>query len=162
MLTQVETTNAIKSIPWFFDLSSESILRLISIAELISFDSGQVIFQEGDQHPYLYIVLEGKVSLESSVPGYGIIPIFTAEALDVIGWSSLTPVVRQKPCTATATENTKLLAFNAQALMSFCETDCELGFVIMRRLSNIVASHFLTHRLTLLQIIANHSQGNSV
>lgn len=154
MLNQADISTTIKSIPWFLDLSHESINRLNAIADVISLEPGNVIFSEGDHHPYLYVVLEGKVRLESFVPGRGSLPLFTAETLDVVGWSSLTPVVRQMTCTAIVLSSTQLLKFNAQALMACCEEDCELGFVIMRRLSNIVASRLLTHRLHLLEIIS--------
>lgn len=161
MLNQAETKSAIKSIPWFLDLPTESIQRLNTIADVLSLDSGEIIFNEGDQHPFLYVVLDGKVRLESLVPGRGSLPIYTAESLDVIGWSSMTPVVRQKTCTARVISATKLLAFNADSLMACCEMDCELGFVIMRRLANIVASHLLNHRLHLLEIITCHDISNS-
>lgn len=154
MLKQAEITSSIKSIPWFLDLSPESIDRLSAVAEVHAFESGDVIFSEGEQHSYLYVILEGKVCLESFVPGHGSMPIFTAESLDVLGWSSLTPVVRQKTGTARVMEPTKLLAFEASILMDVCETDCELGFIIMRRLANIIASRLLTHRLHLLGLIS--------
>ena len=63
MLNQAEITTTIKSIPWFLELSPESIQRLAGISDVRSFDVGEVIFTEGEQHPYLYIVLEGKVRL---------------------------------------------------------------------------------------------------
>lgn len=154
MLNQADVTNAIKNIPWFFELKPESVQRLTSIAEIRTFDANEVIFAEGEQHPFLYVVLEGKVCLESFVPGRGSLPIFTAESLDVIGWSSMTPVVRQKTSTARALEPVTMLAFGAEDLMELCETDCDLGFIIMRRLSNVVASRFLTHRLHLLELIS--------
>ncbi|MDY6868444.1 MAG: cyclic nucleotide-binding domain-containing protein [Chloroflexota bacterium] len=153
MLNQAEIATTIKSIPWFLELSPESIQRLCAVADVQSFCPNDVIFSEGEQHSYLYIILEGKVSVESYVPGYGPMPIFTAESLDVIGWSSLTPVVRQKTGTARILEPTRLLAFEANALMELCESDCDLGFIIMRRLANIVASRLLTHRLHLLELI---------
>ena len=158
MLNQAEITTAIKSIPWFFELSQESINRLSSIAEVISLDTGKIMFNEGDQHPYLYILLEGKVCLESFVPGHGSMPIYTAESLDVIGWSSLTPVVRQKTSTARVMKRAVLLTFQADQLMKICETDCDLGFIIMRRLANIVASRMLNHRLHLMRLITNQNE----
>ncbi len=154
MLNQAEITTTIKSIPWFLELSPESIQRLCTVADVRAFSSNEVIFSEGEQHPYLYVILEGKVSVESYVPGYGSMPIFAAESLDVIGWSSMTPVVRQKTGTARVLEPTRLLAFKADALMELCENDCDLGFVIMCRLANIVASRLLTHRLHLLELIS--------
>lgn len=155
MLNQADITTTIKSIPWFLELSPESVQRLTSVADVRAYDAGEILFSEGEQHPYLYIVLEGKVQLESYVPGRGILPTFTAESLDIIGWSSMTPVVRQKTSTARALDSTKLLAFDAETLMELCEKDCTLGFVIMRRLANVVASRFLTQRLHLFELISS-------
>ena len=158
MLSRAEITTTIKSIPWFLDLSNESLQRLSGIAEMKSYNSGDVIFSEGEKHPYLYIILEGQVCLKSYVPGRGHLPYLTAESLDVIGWSSLTPVVRQKTGTAVAIEPTRLLSFHADELMDLCERDCDLGFVIMRRLANIIASRLLNHRLHLLELISCQKQ----
>ncbi len=158
MLNQIDLTATMKSIPWFLDLSTESVQRLTGIAEIQSFDADDIIFSEGEQNPYLYIILEGKVRLESYVPGRGSLPYLTVESLDAIGWSSLTPVVRQKTGTAVAIEPTRLLSFHADALMALCDTDCDLGYVIMRRLANIIASRLLNHRLHLLELISYEKQ----
>ena len=154
MLKIVDIKNAIKSIPWFLDLQPESIKRLTSIAGVRSYQPDEIIFTEGEKHDYFYIILEGEVSVSSYVPGHGFMPIFTAESLDVLGSSSLTPVIRQKTGTARVLAPTKLLAFKADSLIALCESDHELGFIIMRRLSNIVASRMMTHRLHLLELIA--------
>jgi len=154
MLNQADITATIKSIPWFLELSTESRQRLSEIAQIQSFEKGEVIFSEGEQHSFIYVILDGQVCIESFVPGRGSLPIFTAESLDVIGWSSLTPVVRQKTGTARVIERTTVLGFNADELMALCESDCELGFIIMRRLANIVASRMLNHRLHLLGLIS--------
>jgi hypothetical protein len=42
--------------------------------------------------------------------------------------------------------------------MKICETDCDLGFIIMRRLANIVASRMLNHRLHLMRLITNQNE----
>ncbi len=157
MLNQVNLQSTLKTIPWFLELSPESMRRLAALAEVRLFEPGEIVYSEGEQHPYTYIILEGKVCLESYVPGRGILPILTLESLDVVGWSSMTPVVRQKNSTARVVEKTKLLAFHADTLMNLCKTDCELGFVIMKRLANIVASHMINHRLRLLELLTNQN-----
>ncbi len=157
MLNQADLTSTIKTIPWFLELAPDSLQRLTKIAEIRTYERGDVIFSEGEQHPFLYIILEGRVCLESYVPGHGSLPILTAESLDVIGWSSLTPVVRQKTSTARVLERANLLTFPADRLMAVCELDCNLGFIIMRRLANIVASRMLNHRLHLLGILSCQS-----
>ena len=159
MLNQADITSTIKSVPWFLELAPESVNRLSGIANLCSFNAGDIIFNEGEQHPILYILLEGKVLLESFVPGHGALPIFVAESLDVIGWSSLTPMVRQKTSTARVQEYTVALSFSAESLMELCESDSELGFIVMRRIANIVASRYLNHRLHLLELISDQGKG---
>ena len=154
----VITSDMIRRYPFFADLSSEQIAVLASVAEGITAQTGDYIFHEDDDLCCFYIVIEGKVCLESYVPGFGAMPVFTAESLDVIGWSSLTPVVRQKPGTARILEPTKCLTFDSNMLMGLCEADCDLGFVIMRRLANIVASRLLNHRLHLLEIISSQQK----
>jgi CRP-like cAMP-binding protein len=156
MLKQTDTLTTIKTIPWFLELSNKSIGSLSEIAEIRFLNPGDVIFHEGEQHAYLYVILFGKVLLESIIPGHGSMPVFTAESLDVIGWSSLTPVVRQKTSTARVVEPTKLLSFHAETLIALCESDFELGFIIMRRLANIVATRYLTHRIHLLEEFSTH------
>ncbi len=79
MLNQADITTTIKSIPWFLELNPASIQRLASVSDVRLYENGEVIFSEGEQHPFLYIVLEGKVLLESLIPGRGLLPIFTAE-----------------------------------------------------------------------------------
>ena len=155
MFIHADITTTIKSIPWFLELSTDSIQRLSEIAEVHSFEPGELIFSEGEQNHYFYIVIEGQVCVESFVPGRGLLPVFTVESLDVLGWSSLTPVVRQKLGTARVLESTKCLTFEANTLMELCEEDCDLGFIIMRRLANIVASRLINHRLHLLEIISS-------
>lgn len=158
MFISTEITSSIKAIPWFLDLTPEEIQKLAAIAELKSFNAGEVIFDEGQQHPYLYVILEGRVLLESFIPGHGVLPVYTAESLDVIGWSSLTPVVRQKTSSARVLKNTKAICFHAESLMELCGSECEIGFLIMRRIANIVASRFLIHRLHLLELIASQAK----
>lgn len=160
MRDQAALITTIRSIPWFNDLSSASVQQLSLIAETKSAEQDSIIYDDGGQHGYMYIILSGRIQIESTFPGYGFLPIHFAEPLDVIGWSSLTPVVRQNPDCARALENSKLLAFHAPELKQLCEVNHEIGFNIMNRLANIVASSLLNYRLKLLGLITpkNHNK----
>ena len=57
----------------------------------------------------------------------GEVPIYTAEALDIIGWSSMTPIVRQRTASVRATKPSLLLGLNSKLLQQMCEEDHELG-----------------------------------
>ncbi|MCI0521073.1 MAG: Crp/Fnr family transcriptional regulator [Chloroflexi bacterium] len=150
-----EITAAFQTIPWFQEITPEHFDKLCEISCLREVEPGEELFREGDKEDYLYIVLEGRVAIEIYVPARGRMRIYTAEALDIVGWSSATPVVRQRTASARAVLPSRLIAMDAQKLRQLCEEDYHLGYVVMRRLANVVASRLLVTRLQLLDIFAH-------
>lgn len=148
----------LKSIPWFIELSQRQLETLASLAHERYLAPGEVLFQEGDQPDFLYLVLDGRASVEINVPGHGSIRILQAEPLDILGWSVLTPVVRQRTTTVRALTPMRVLALEGKALQKQCELDSHLGYVISRRLANVVASQLLVTRLHLMEILMNSSR----
>ena len=147
----------LQTIPWFQELPPEHFEKLISISCLSDYEAGEELFREGDQEDCLYIVLEGRVAIEMFVPNRGRVRIYTAEPMDIVGWSSITPVVRQRTAGATAVLPSRLVCLNAQKLYAVCEADHDLGYVVYRRLANVVATRLLTTRLQLLDMFAHPS-----
>jgi CRP/FNR family cyclic AMP-dependent transcriptional regulator len=123
MLKRTDLVRAIQSIPWFIDMQSDQIERLAGIAGIRSLEAGEVLFLEGDREVYMYIILDGQINLENYVPTHGVLYLYTADPLDILGWSSMTPVVRQLTATARALCPSKLLAFDSDALKRLCEED---------------------------------------
>jgi CRP/FNR family cyclic AMP-dependent transcriptional regulator len=154
MYLQAGLTNILRRIPWFVDLTQLQLDCLGSIATLHELDEGAVLFTEGDREDYLYILLEGQVVLEVEVPTRGQVRVYTAEVLDIIGWSSMTPIIRQRTASVRATKPCLLLGLNSKLLQQMCDEDHELGYIVMKRLANVVANRLLTTRLCLLEMIA--------
>ena len=152
---RTELINLLQTIPWFQELEPALFEKMAGICEAVSFDAGYYLFREGDKEDYLYIVVEGRVALEIHVPGRGKMRIYTAEAMDIVGWSSITPVVRQRTATARVVLPSRLIRMQASQLYKLCDDDHDLGYVVMRRLSNVVASRLLTTRLQLLDMFAH-------
>jgi CRP-like cAMP-binding protein len=161
MVSQTRIIDILKSIPWFLDLNHRQLETLASFSSVIEYKAGQVIFNEGDQLDHMYIILDGEVGVDMSVPTRGPVRIYVAEALDIVGWSRLTPVVRQRTATITALKNTRLLCIHGDELLEFCEQDHHVGYVIFRRLANIVASNMLIMKLQLMERIL-HSTSEPV
>ncbi len=150
-----ELTAALQSIPWFQELSPDHFNKILKISKLRTVEAGEDIFREGDIEDYLYVVLEGRVAIEIAVPGRGRVRIYTAEPMDVVGWSSVTPVVRQRTAGAKAVLPSRLVAIESAKLRKLCEEDHDLGYVVMKRLANVVASRLLVTRLQLLDMFAH-------
>jgi CRP/FNR family cyclic AMP-dependent transcriptional regulator len=159
MDTKKELVDVLQAIPWFQELSDEHFKKICEITHLVDVDQGTTLFNEGDRDENLYIILEGRVALEIYSPVRGRIRIYTAEPLDVIGWSSVTPVVRQRTASARAVLDSRLLAIDGLALRLLCDEDCELGYKIMRRIANVVAARLMVTRLQLLDVFAHPQEG---
>lgn len=151
----IELKAALQSIPWFHDISQDHFDKMCSIASIREVEAGEELFREGDKEDYLYVVLEGRIAVEIYIPSRGRIRIFTAEPTDIVGWSSATPIVRQRTASARAVLPGRLVCFDAQELRTLCDNDHDLGYVVMRRLANVVASRLLVTRLQLLDMFAH-------
>jgi CRP/FNR family transcriptional regulator, cyclic AMP receptor protein len=145
----------IQNIPWFNELTPAQVEQLAAISRIAEFHPEEIVFHEGDRTDFMYVVLSGQILAENYIPSLGDQGVLHAEPLDVIGWSCLTPMVRQRIATARACQPSRLLAIEGEALASLCDSDRDLGYVIMRRVANIVASQFLATRLYLYDIIQN-------
>jgi len=154
MLSQIDLNATLQAIPWFRELTPTQIAQLAAIIEICNLEPNHDLFLEGEQIDYLYIVLEGKIAIENYIPGRGNVCVFNAEPLDIIGWASLTPVVRQREDSARAILPSTLLEIKGDSLRQLCDQDHELGYFIMRRVANVVASRMLSTRFQLLEIIA--------
>jgi CRP/FNR family transcriptional regulator, cyclic AMP receptor protein len=158
MFREIGLIETLKNIPWFFELKPSSFERMSSIADLCDLTAGQILFHEGDRAIDFYILVAGQIAIETKVPYHGCVCTFTAGALDVVGWSCLTAFTRQRTSSARAITDCRLIAMNGEKLRQMCDEDHDLGYVIMRRLSNIIVSHMLTTRLHLYDIIVQDNQ----
>jgi len=160
MYQHANLANILRRIPWFVDLRQDQIERLAGIAALHDLETGDYLFKEGDREDYLFIILEGQVVLDIEVPTRGNVPVYTAESLDIIGWSSMTPIIRQRTASVHATQPSLVVGLNGKLLTQACDEDHDLGYIIMRRLANVAANRLMTTRLCLLDIIANSVTNN--
>lgn len=158
MVIQTGILDELATIPWFLDLTKRQLEALASISSIIEVKAGQVIFNDGDQLDHMYIILEGEVGVDFVVPAHGQVRIYTAQPLDIIGWSKMTPVVRQRVASTTALKNTRLLLIQGDELLSICDQDRQVGYIIFKRLANVVASNLLMTKLQLLDRILHPSQ----
>jgi CRP/FNR family transcriptional regulator, cyclic AMP receptor protein len=153
-----ETYLELKKIPWFRDLKDEHLRKIADISHLRRFKSGEVFFREGDKEDFLYVVVEGRVALDMFVPPRGKTRFYSVEPWDTFGWSSVTPVIHQRTAGAVAVMDGVAVATNSEELRKVCEEDHDLGYFVMRRLANVVASRLMVTRLQLLDMFAEPTE----
>ncbi len=152
MVLPDELITELQKVPWFRGLDERHTKTIAQITHLRRVKAGEILFHEGDKEDYVYVVLEGRIALDISVPPRGKVRLYTAEKWEVFGWSSVTPNVHQRTAGASAVTDGMVAAVDAAKLREACEQDHDLGYVVMRRLANIVASRLMVTRLQLLDM----------
>jgi len=155
MENQEELVRELGKIPWFQELQPEHLQIIMGISHLRKIKGEEVLFREGDKEDCLYIVIEGRVALDMFIPHRGKVRIYTVEPWDVFGWSSVTPTIHQRTAGATAVIDGLVICIDSPRLRQVCEEDHDLGYLVMRRLTNIIASRLLVTRLQLIDMFAS-------
>jgi CRP-like cAMP-binding protein len=109
-----------------------------------------------------HVVVSGRVALDMFVPHKGKVRFYTCEAWEVVGWSGVTPEVHQRIAGAVAVMDTALISTGSEALRQLCEADHDLGYLVMRRMANVVASRLVVTRLQLLDMFAQPMETKNV
>jgi CRP-like cAMP-binding protein len=124
--------------------------RLRGMSSGARFDTGEVIFQEGDHSSFFYMLLSGTVALEVVTPGRPV-RIATLHAGDVLGWSSVAEDDR-KQFQARALEPVETLACDGARLRHACEQDYAFGFSFMRAMAAVLSARLHAVRAQLLDV----------
>lgn len=157
MDTSTNITTIIDNIPIFLDLSPAQRRQIAELSHLVELDPGDSPIQEGGPLDLLYIVLEGEIKVELFVPTVGQVLTSKLGTYDIIGWSAMTPIVRQRTQTTTALTHCWLVGMNGKLLLSLCEEDHDIGFKIYQRIANVAARSFLTTRIQLMSLLTSQT-----
>jgi CRP-like cAMP-binding protein len=136
--------------PFFKGLTAQQIEVLADSAMEEEFDRGESILEEGDAANRFYLILKGKVLVESETREHGRIPIQTLGPGDDLGWSWLFPPYYLR-FSARALEPTKAIFFYGTRLREQCEQDPVLGYEVMKRVSGAMLKNLTMTRQELLK-----------
>jgi len=137
--------------PFFQDMRPEYIDSLAGCASNVRFKARETVFQQDEKANHFYILESGKIAIDLSTPGRGVLTIETLGKGQVLGWSWLFPPYEWQ-YGARAVEDTKAIAMDARCLRGKCETDPALGYDLMKRFSAIMARRMQRARLQMLDI----------
>ena len=122
--------------PFLKGLNAHQLQMLTDSAIEMKFETGQSIFQEGSPANRFYLILEGKVVVESKLKERGMIPIQTLGPGDELGWSWLLPS-SYLLLSARALEPTRTIFFYGTYLRKQCEQDHDFGYQLMQRIAEV-------------------------
>lgn len=139
---------------FFEGLRPEQMVVLASTAEEVDYGGGVEIFEEGGHADAAYLILEGAVALELHVSHRAHHIVQTLHEGEVLGWGWLFPPHRWS-FSARTLERTRVVRFDAVQLRAAWESDCELGYEMMKRFAEVMTSRLKATRLQLVDFYGN-------
>ena len=149
--TKQEVRNALVGLELTGGMPASAIDQLTNIAQLKSYATGRVLFNESVYHAQIHILCDGLVTMEMRVPGHGMRKILTLGRGELLAWSALL-ADGVMTTTAIVTEDTKVIEFLTEELKSLCDQNHELGYYVMRQVAVSLARRLLATRLQLLDL----------
>lgn len=125
-------------LPLFRGIDEDSLHLLAPHFERATFRSGSVVFKQGDPARYLFILLNGSVSIEYKPPDGEVLAVAEIGEHNVFGWSAALGH-RDYSSSAICTETCDVLIIQGQSLQELCQDHPETGVVILERLAGVIA-----------------------
>jgi CRP/FNR family transcriptional regulator, cyclic AMP receptor protein len=144
--------DTLRANPWYAALSPRHFDTMCGLASDVIWPAGHIIFREGDPDSQLYLLLKGRVALEMYVPTRGRVTMLSIGPDELFGWSAAVPGVPLKTASARVVVPARAAAYDTVALRAACDDDPALGYLVYRRLANVIAGRLTATRLQLLDM----------
>lgn len=123
------------------DLSQNQLEKIEAIANIITYNRGDILISEGGRDRDLYLIAEGKVSVNLLLPGSldKMEAIISMRSGQMFGEFSL---LDSSPRSASvrAESDGFVYKFNADEFINLCKEDTELGYIVMRNIAILLSS----------------------
>jgi CRP-like cAMP-binding protein len=173
--------NLLAGFKFFSEVAPETLEMIAQKGEVLEFGPGDVIFQFDEPADHLYGLLEGEVDLSivfkdrvlkteieyeeaiqaSMVDEEKSIVIDTVLPDQIFGWASLVGPAR-RTVTAGCIENCRVIAIAAADLEAMFDQDHHLGYVIMKKLSDIIAKRLKVRTDKLIETWVEAFDGDAI
>ncbi|HSP36077.1 MAG TPA: cyclic nucleotide-binding domain-containing protein [Thermoanaerobaculia bacterium] len=139
--------------PFFRDLATPHLDLVVGCASNVRFSAGAFMFHEGDEANRFYVIREGRVAVDVSIPGRDPVVVETVEHGEVLGWSWLFPPHVSR-FNARVVEPVRAIALDGKCLRTKCENNPELGYQMMSRFARLMQNRISALTLQLTDVYA--------
>ncbi|MEQ1689697.1 MAG: Crp/Fnr family transcriptional regulator [Gemmatimonas sp.] len=148
--------SVVGSHPFVAGLEPRHVQKLALMAREMCFDTGRVIFPEGDHGREFYLLVKGMVGLEITSHG-SVLRVQTLYAGDEFGWSAVL-TGKNKVLQARALSRADVLVFDGIELLDAFKEDNAFGLAFTMRLLGVVSERLSATREQLLDIYTPESK----
>jgi CRP-like cAMP-binding protein len=173
--------NLLAGFKFFSEVAPEPLEMIAQKGEVLEFGPGEVIFHFDEPADHLYGLLEGEVDLsivfkdkvlkteieyEEAIQARMVdeeksIVIDTVLPDQIFGWASLVGPAK-RTVTAGCTEKCRVVAIAAADLEAMFNQDHHLGYVIMKKLSDIIAKRLKVRTDKLIETWVEAFDGDAI
>ena len=136
--------------PFVQGFQPKHIEKLAALGHELKLERDRIIFREGDESSFFYLIVTGKVALEVTALGRTL-RVQTLGDGEELGWSSVL-TSEGKHFQARALGAVKAIVFDGARLREACEEDHTFGYEMMKRLLGVVAERLQATRIQLLDM----------
>lgn len=132
------TFDALKKYPFAGEFSDEQLKTIAKLVQEETYEVGELLVKQGRTIDKLFLIEHGLVGIYLELGPINQRLLQSASDFEVVGWTSMLPPYHAR-CTVKAIETTKVLAFNAQGLIALCNKEPEIGKIVYRRITTLLA-----------------------
>lgn len=148
------TKASLAEFPLFRNLPVSLLDNVAALGEELSFSQGETIFREGEGADKLHFLLEGDILLKVNLTSRpeSITVSAVSQRFESFGWSGIVPPYHYT-ASAVCETDCKILTIPGERFMKLLEENPAAGFLVMRRLAELVSSRLRNSRQALLKTL---------
>ena len=131
--------------PFLAGLTDHQLDLLAPLTSRSMFHAGNRIFSQGTPAEQFWLITDGRVYLDTEVPGYENFVLETIGPGAVLGWSWLFPPYRWH-FGAVAVTTTNTVTFNGSLVRALCQRDPGLGYELTTRFLQVMGNRLQAAR----------------
>jgi len=143
--------NLLQKHPFFRSMDPEVRKTVAGCAANERVEAGQYLFREGEMADKFFLLRDGQIALEISIPGRRPLVVDTLRAGEVFGWNWIIPPYSWR-ADARAIERSRFLSLDAKCLREKMGSDHRLGFEMYQRFCPVIAKRLEGARLRLIDL----------
>jgi CRP/FNR family transcriptional regulator len=146
------TPEILKKMDIFEFLKLDELEDIAKLARIEEYNQGDFIFKEGDRAEKIYMVLEGRVSIEIMVYPGKRVSVYTITKGTFFGYPSLLRT-RKFTTYAHCLDKVKVVSIVADELVEkVFKEDCRRGYLVIKRVAELIAEKLADTRAQLLSL----------
>jgi len=144
MTEKADALAALKGSRLFSGVSDATLEKCAGLARRRRFEEGDDIYTLGDEAKEMFLVESGRVRFSLGVGNRasGAGSVMTPGA--AFGWAALLGESPRRVATASCLDDTSVFAIPGRELIKLFESDTQSGFIVMRRLADMISRDLMS------------------